>query len=85
MLAKSGKTVNSVSLVANTEYSIDLSDLATTDVTVTIYSVNGAVLSQEYGMFIDIDTTAKTLKITSAIDETAKVVISSDISGLTIA
>jgi len=85
MLNKSGKTVDSVSLVANTEYSISVSDLASSNVAVTIYSVNGTVLSQEYGMFIDVDTAASTVKITSSIDVTVKVVIASDISGLTIA
>ncbi len=85
MLAQSGKTVDAVSLIANTEYSIDVTDLASTNVAVTIYSVEGTVLSQEYGMFIDIDTTNGLVKITSSIDVTAKVVIASDISGLTIA
>jgi len=36
-------------------------------------------------MFIDVDTAAGSVKITSSIDVTAKIVIASDISGLTIA
>ena len=85
MISKSGKTLENVSLVANTAYEIDISDLASTNVAVTIYSIDGTVLSQEYGMFVDVDTEAKTLKIISAIDENANIVIVSDISGLSIA
>ena len=85
MLNKSGKTVDSVSLVANTAYVIDITDLASTDVTITVYTVTGTILSQEYGMFVDVDTVNGNVSITSSIDVTAKVVIASDISGMTIA
>ena len=85
VLAKSGKTVKGLDLVADEAYTIDVSDLASTDLTVSIYSVDGTLLSQEYGMFVDIDTANKTVSITSSVDMNVNVVILSDISSITIA
>jgi len=84
MIAKSGKTINGIDLVANTVHSIVLTDLATSNVTVAVYSVDGVMLNQESGLIVKIDTSNNTLKITSSTGITVKVVITSDISSLSI-
>ena len=82
LLSKATKTFDMIEMIADTAKDFDISDMASTNVTVSIYSVNGTILTQEYGMLVDIDTDKKTVAITSAIDLDVRVVITSDISSL---
>jgi hypothetical protein len=41
-------------------------------------------MSQEYGMFVDVDTTNKVVKVTSSVDMDVKIVITADISSLSL-
>ena len=82
ILAKSGKVLSGVTLNANEEYTIDISDLASINVVVAVYNEDGDKLNEEYDLFVEIDTTNKTVSIVSSVTITARIIITADISQL---